>query len=224
MIFCDEKKLCFIKSKKVAGTSIEIYLSPHVGASAIVTPVRPPEEPHKPRNFTLADGTELTNHMTAMDVRRLIGPARYDAVESFAVIRNPFERVLSYYFMKINRAYKHGDPTGPLITLDEAIENLDTEDKRLQLPDGSLAVTTLVNYSRLNDELGQLFARHGIPFSGSLGVYAKSQQKKKFGQTVPDFSPAQQRRVRERFAFEFGLARKNNWDWADATGPIKKAA
>ncbi|NVJ64333.1 MAG: sulfotransferase family 2 domain-containing protein [Flavobacteriaceae bacterium] len=42
-------------------------------------------------------------HARAMDIRKLIGPSRYDGLYSFAVVRNPFDRMAStYHYIRDN--------------------------------------------------------------------------------------------------------------------------
>ena len=51
MIVSHKYKLIFIKTGKVAGTSIEIFLSQHCGPEDVVTPIHPHVAPHRPRNY-----------------------------------------------------------------------------------------------------------------------------------------------------------------------------
>src|ERR1700686_1801692 len=61
MIVSHEHRFIFIKTRKTAGTSIEVALSQIAGDDAIVTPIDPPERQHDPRNYRnhKAAGPEL---------------------------------------------------------------------------------------------------------------------------------------------------------------------
>lgn len=64
MIFSYKHRFIFIKGRKVAGTSIEMALSPHCGPQDIVTPISPVDELKRlslggrPQNYSRVDGIE----------------------------------------------------------------------------------------------------------------------------------------------------------------------
>jgi hypothetical protein len=51
VIVSHEHRFIFVKTRKTAGTSIEVALSALAGEDAIVTPVQPREDGHRPRNW-----------------------------------------------------------------------------------------------------------------------------------------------------------------------------
>jgi hypothetical protein len=51
VIVSHEHRFIFVKTRKTAGTSIEVALSALAGGDAIVTPVQPPEPGHRPRHW-----------------------------------------------------------------------------------------------------------------------------------------------------------------------------
>jgi hypothetical protein len=51
VIVSHEHRFVFVKTRKTAGTSIEVALSGLAGPDAIVTPVQPPEPHHEPRHW-----------------------------------------------------------------------------------------------------------------------------------------------------------------------------
>ncbi|MEO0408567.1 MAG: hypothetical protein AAF289_14565, partial [Cyanobacteria bacterium P01_A01_bin.135] len=51
MIISHQHKFIFVKTKKTAGTSLEVFLSQHCGPVDVVTPIYPRVEPHEARNY-----------------------------------------------------------------------------------------------------------------------------------------------------------------------------
>lgn len=93
----------FVKTAKTAGTSIEVDLSQRVEDEAIVTPIFPPSDAHRPRNYCQHNGTYF-NHMTAVQIRELIGKDLFDTMVKFCVEREPVSKCISHFHMKRNSA------------------------------------------------------------------------------------------------------------------------
>ena len=129
MIVSHEHKFIFVKTRKTAGTSIEVALSAIAGDDAIVTPVTPPEPDHRPRNwqgrfnplpelfdryvkrepslehwtaratFTNLKGRRhYYNHVPASVIRARLGRKIWDDYFTFCFERDPWEKVVSWYF------------------------------------------------------------------------------------------------------------------------------
>jgi hypothetical protein len=87
MIYSPDHKLLVLKNYKVGSTSLEIELSKILPENAIATPIWPEHKDHKPRNYG-----QYTNHELIKDI-----DLPYET--SIVFVRNPFEQVLSYYYM-----------------------------------------------------------------------------------------------------------------------------
>jgi hypothetical protein len=127
MIISHKYKFIFIKTSKVAGTSLEMYLDPLCGPEDVVTPFWHPESGHCPRNFKgrfdpsrelavrdqLADrygqdGRERTlddlekenlffEPMPAWQVKARVSPEIWDEYFKFTIERNPWEKIVSRF-------------------------------------------------------------------------------------------------------------------------------
>ncbi len=120
MIISHKYKFIFIKTRKTAGTSIEIFLSQFCGSNDILTPVLPQEEGHNSRNFkgffnpikeiishnpvvvtkTLKDfikRNKFYNHIPASRIESRIKNDIWNSYFKFCFERNPWDKTLSHY-------------------------------------------------------------------------------------------------------------------------------
>src|SRR5918997_5095351 len=116
MIISHKHKFIFLKTRKTAGTSIEIALSRLCGDRDIITPIGQDERFRREfshrgsQNFRVAsperepnDGrprkeVDYYNHIPAERVRVLIGTAIWDEYYKFCFERNPWDKAISLYF------------------------------------------------------------------------------------------------------------------------------
>ncbi|MDR5638173.1 MULTISPECIES: sulfotransferase family 2 domain-containing protein [unclassified Thermosynechococcus] len=121
MIINHTYRFIFLKTRKTAGTSIEIALSQFCGSQDVITPIRWQDERIRrqlgypePRNFRaplvdyrLSDWLALfyqgskrkcNNHFTAAEVNNAINPDIWHNYFKFCFERNPFDKAISRYY------------------------------------------------------------------------------------------------------------------------------
>jgi len=159
MIISHRYRFIFIKTRKTAGTSIEAFLSEVCAADDILTPLIPPVSPHRPRNF---DG--FFAHVPGSVIAAKSPPA-WREYYKFCVERNPWDKVLSAYFMYRNSPVHGGDGA---LSLDQylaagvlpANEPLDAIIFPLNVPlytiEGKIAVDRVLRYENLEAELSEV--------------------------------------------------------------------
>lgn len=120
MIISHKHKFIFIKTKKTAGTSIEIALSAICGEDDIISPIAPADEKARKnmgvrsaQNYTInptkwdtddlmkilsqVDVPTYYNHMPASEIRKYVPDEIWDSYYKFCFERNPFDKVLSLF-------------------------------------------------------------------------------------------------------------------------------
>lgn len=222
MIVSHTRRFVFVKTRKTAGTSIEVFLSPHCAGADVVTPVNPPVDGHRAANHRGASNPwrdahrhatsfgsaarhavraeRFYNHMPADLARDRVGAEVWESYETFCVERNPWDKTLSHWAMRRDRA-------GGDLTLDQylAAGDLCSDIARYTDAAGRVLVDTVVRYEDLANGLGEVFERIGIPFSGDLGTRAKSGHRVDRRPYREVFTPPQRRVVEAAFAPEIEL-------------------
>src|SRR6266446_1976717 len=194
MIISHEHKFIFIKTAKTAGTSIEVFLSQQCGAEDIITPIAPPVEGHQPRNHeqlvnpiselvrqpegllaalrnVFERRKKFYNHMPAWLIQRRVPVRVWNTYFKFCVERNPWDKVLSHYYM-------HAARKGGSLSFDEYLARGRFPINYFRYTDRSgseIIVDRILRYENLTAELSEVFAQLNIPFDGTLGVAAKSE-------------------------------------------------
>ena len=121
MIVNHEYRFIFLKTRKTAGTSIEIGLSEFCGPDDIITPITDVDEEKRralgfrgPQNYDVARRfytgidtarrylrrlpKQFANHDTALYVKRNLDPDIWNTYFKFSFERNPFDKAISRYY------------------------------------------------------------------------------------------------------------------------------
>ena len=123
MIISHKHKFIFIKTEKTAGTSVEIALSKICGPNDIITPISAKDEEARKElgylgaqnynvpfaNYGKVDFLKILyrrqrinfyNHISANEIRKFIKPEIWDSYYKFAFERNPWDKMISWYYWK----------------------------------------------------------------------------------------------------------------------------
>ena len=164
-------KFIYIKNKKVASTSVEAFFQKFCL----------PEEEQKnyvPTNETVYRETpagiigarhkadhKFYNHISAKEVKKLIGAKKFNSYYKFSVVRNPFDSVVSYYFWQEQNDKM---PFSKYCKKDR-LKNL----KRISI-DGNPVMDYIIRFENLEQGIKHVCEKVGIPFDPSLIAHFKS--------------------------------------------------
>jgi Sulfotransferase family len=182
MIVSHAHKFIFLKTKKTAGTSIELALSELCGPEDVISPLTAIDEAKRagkrgaqnwkrhgwwdsPRplfkrrwfKFTAAD-YGFYNHMPAAEARALIDDAVWRSYFKFAFERNPWDRQVSFYHHRYRREAEP-PPFSRFMHQDRAarLNNYD-----IYAIDGTVAVDFIGRYESLEEDFALALDRVGI--------------------------------------------------------------
>jgi hypothetical protein len=204
VIISHSHEFIFIKTKKTAGTSIEVYLAPQCGDKDVVTPVGEEEatHDHRPRNYRgpinpLAEAFGLLGAPTEWrDIdgggalkpfgHLLKGKRFYNHIPAYRVEKRigP-EAWRRYYTFTVERNpwdkaisqyyWKARRRTGYTFADFVAERDVGVNYPRYCRPrTREIMVDRIVYFHRLNEGLSEVCERVGVPFPGALPVRAKA--------------------------------------------------
>lgn len=182
MIISHERRFIFVKTRKTAGTSIEIALSQYCGPRDVIARITPSDEAFRKelgyrgaqnfelpyRKYRLADWSALLgsrrrlwyyNHMPATDIRRLVGAEVWDGYRKVSIERNPWDKALSLYFWRT-----HGmDDPPPLLDYLRSVEPGSLSNFDVYGIDGVVAVDYVARYEDFGTEMQRMAEMLGLP-------------------------------------------------------------
>lgn len=171
MIVSHEHGFVFMKTRKTAGTSVEIALSAVCGPDDVITPVT--EEDERLRRASGARGPQnfespplerkAFNHMPVSMVRRMLGRRRFESYFSFAVERNPWDAVVSLFHWRYRDAIDPGPEAFAEFVGSEAVASFATKNQRIYRLDGAVAVDRVIRYETLDEDLARIWQELSLP-------------------------------------------------------------
>lgn len=193
MILSHEHRFIFLKTAKTAGTSIEIALSGCCGPDDVITEISAEDEALRAQlgfrgaqNYyyplshyraedwlRLARGRRrrLQQHERAARMREYAGEEVFRDYYKLAFERNPWDRVISwYYWLRFRRSGSHKDPGPSLEAFIDSplVRELKEKGWGIYTIDGEVAVDRVARYEDLEGELARFGERLGLP--GPLSV------------------------------------------------------
>lgn len=195
-IISHRHRFIFLKTRKTAGTSTEMWFADRLGPRDVIFGISEIEPLKRPFLTTMHQTTSLPGlerwlklrlkkiagwrafavhqHMTASEVKKLVGTEIWESYTTFCVERDPWDRFISYWrFME----HMEGHP----IELDHLLDLVEAgEDGGMNANihwwsnwpiytiDGEIAVDRILRYENLYEELEDICGELGISFDRGL--------------------------------------------------------
>lgn len=230
MIISHRHKFIFLKTRKTAGTSIEMWLQSFCGEDDIVTPIYPSESGHRSRNdrgvfnpineilteaysvdpdcrpilSSCRDLLQLRrfyNHIPGQVVRSRLPVKVWIKYRKWCVERDPKEKVVSDYYMQRFRANGRLTPTRYASSYKMPVNSPIYCDKN-----GAPVVDQILRYENLHEELEKLSGELGFAFDG-LKYRAKASYRPANSTFDELFSVDEQQAILRKFESEINASR-----------------
>jgi len=172
VIVSHRHRFVFLKTRKTAGTSIELALARVCGPDDVITSLNPRDEETRraeglpgPQNVESPPlARRAFNHMPAKMARQAVGPEVFDAYYRFSVERNPWDAMVSAYYWSFRD--QQAPPFEEWLAGDQ-VENL-AKNAGIYRLQGEIAVHRLLRYESLDTDLAEVWAHLGLPGSPDL--------------------------------------------------------
>ena len=187
MILSHEHKFIFLRTKKTAGTSIELALSELCGPDDVITPLTREDEARRAgrrgaQNWRLhswwksprllksawfkfsAKDYGFYNHMKAEEMRAHIDPAVWRSYFKFAFERNPWDRQVSLYYHR----YREENDRPDFATFIHKDKKAHINNFGVYSIDGNLAVDFLGRFETLEKDLRFALEHVGLSTAEAL--------------------------------------------------------
>lgn len=181
MIISHQHRFIFLKTRKTAGTSIDIALSGRCGPNDVITRLNTrddrlrrelgypsPQNYYVPVRYWTARDTakflikrrrpRYTEHMSASSISKRIDQKVWDSYFKFCVERNPYDKAVSLYYWRTRRSSDRPSLEEFLRTVDRrSLSNL-----HIYSIDGKVVADRVLRYEELTEELRSVSASLGI--------------------------------------------------------------
>lgn len=203
MIISHSKKFIFLHGRKTAGTSVGVSLMRHLESGDAVRGyigeglkhnIKPPDwhlrwfylTPQDIarkgkssvlayRRMTKVRHNITSTHMTASEAAKLVGPDKWEIYFTFTIERNPFDRLLSfYYWRKKSKSVKVSFEYFVNALLQNDIDFLEKNElsgfsnQPFYMINNKIAVDAILRYENLYNDLEYVHKRLNLEYDGWL--------------------------------------------------------
>jgi hypothetical protein len=205
MILSYKHRFIFIKTNKTAGTSVEIALSKFCGPDDIITRLSENDEIFRLQttgksfqNNRSSGGFRFYSHMGLSEIRGGVGENIVGSYFKFCVVRNPWDRTVSFYFWR--QSERRRQIAFADFIRSPVMDKLKERGRDLYMDEGRPRMDYFIRYEKLQDDFNAVIARFGL---GPVELpKAKSGARPSRGNYRTYYSNDDADRIRELFAEE----------------------
>lgn len=200
VLVCHKHEFVFLKTRKTAGTSVEMVLEklclPEGSEIVNSRPASVTEygivgrrgHDFKPfgwrRPLRL---TEWSDHHAAASVKRRIGAAVWDRYRKFTTVRNPFDRMVSYFVFQ-QRPDAQADFSAIRAQFRDYVQKCKwRDDRRIVHVNGRLIIDRAIRFEALAQDFRDLVTDEGLPVDPDDLPVTNSMAKSRKKHDVPDY-------------------------------------
>lgn len=202
VLVCHKHDFIFLKTRKTAGTSVEMALETLcVPPGQKITEYRPVQKSEYGIVGSRGDDYKLTglnklrrpwdwrNHQTASFVYRMIGKKFWDQCTKITSVRNPFDRMVSHYHYVTNY---HGNTETDFDSIRAAFRNFChsnrwSDDRRIVHLKDKFIIDHAVRFENMVDDLETIARKLDLPLETHALPVTKSMAKTRKKYDVPDY-------------------------------------
>jgi hypothetical protein len=232
MIVSHRHRFIFVRTRKTAGTSVEIGLSKFCGPDDIIT--RDADDALRrelgypgPQNdggiawsaytfsewrrfLTRGERARFKNHTEASRIRALVGDEIWRSYYKFAIERDPWDKAISLYYWRT----RDQQPRPPLLTFLQKVGARSLSNAHIYMIDGELGVDRVIAYENLATQLEEIRQHLALPEPVTLPRAKSTHRTEKshysdlIGEAERAVIDATCRREIDLLGYEFRSARK----------------
>lgn len=174
MLISHTRKFIYMKTVKTAGTSVEVYLQDLCVPDEMKGKISERTNAIMTENGVVgARGADVQsqpffNHMSAAQVKAKVGDEIWDEYRKLCVIRNPYDKVVSWFWMKLHPSLKAKIQTEGFEFFRSVFNNWLLvcprlpDDKSVFMIKGQLVLDEFIRYESLIEDLGRVVSDMGF--------------------------------------------------------------
>jgi hypothetical protein len=208
MLCSHEKKFIYLKTRKTAGTSVEILFE-----RFCLPPGQLPEGHWTNQIITQAGivgargpwlvQPQFYNHMPASKVRNILGREIFDSYFKFCTMRNPFDKIVSGFWWKTPDFSNEPFSNIKRRFTDFVLQRFGRlNDRMIFMIDGHSVIDQFIRYEHLTTDVEQVCKALGIEISVKLLGNYKSGLRKRQEHFSEYYDPLTKGLVEQEFAWE----------------------